>query len=176
MKSQWYAIAVAPNREAKVSQNIINRFKKRGISTENFELVSPEQEVVVQGKDGEKSRKSKLQLPGYLLVYTSNLKPEMVTEISRVAGVLGWLGNDETPTVMDAKDVEKMLGSSTEVVAGTAASFTIGDSIKVIDGPMTDFEAVILDISDDSLTLTVELEIFGKPTKTQVAASQVKRL
>jgi transcriptional antiterminator NusG len=171
MQAKWYALAVSPARENKVRQNILNRLQKRGITIPELALVCPEEEVFV-GRNQE--RKMRMKLPGYILIHCQQgLPPEGISMIANTAGVYEFLGGNDHPTELPSVEVNKMLGKS---VSGQEAPdlYNIGDEVQIIDGPFSDFPAVIKKISNDKRTVTVELEIFGRSTPAQLSVDQIR--
>lgn len=171
MHAKWYALAVSPGRENKVRQNILNRLEKRGITIPELSLVCPEEEVFVRRN---KERKMRMKLPGYILIHCrQGLPPEAISLIANTAGVYEFLGGNDHPTELPHAEVNKMLGKS---IAGEQAPdlYSVGDEVHIIDGPFSDFSAIIKDISADKRSVTVELEIFGRSTPAQLSVDQIR--
>lgn len=171
MLAKWYALAVTPGRENKVRQNILNRLEKRGIVIPELSLVCPEEEVFI-GRSRE--RKMRMKLPGYILIHCrQGLPAEGITSIADSAGVYEFLGGNDSPTELPHAEVNKMLGKSTAPEQAPSL-YNVGDQINIIDGPFSDFSALITEISADKRTVTVELEIFGRPTPAQLSVDQIR--
>jgi len=56
------------------------------------------------------------------------------------------------------------------------AQFTIGETVKVISGPLSDFSGEIAEINEDAAKLKVLVSIFGRETPVEVTYDQVKKL
>ena len=58
----------------------------------------------------------------------------------------------------------------------TQAQFSIGESVKVISGPLSDFSGEIAEINEDAAKLKVLVSIFGRETPVEVGYDQVKKI
>jgi len=58
----------------------------------------------------------------------------------------------------------------------TRAQFAIGETVKVVSGPLSDFSGEIAEINDDAAKLKVLVSIFGRETPVEVGFDQVKKL
>ena len=56
------------------------------------------------------------------------------------------------------------------------AQFSVGESVKVISGPMSDFSGEIAEINEDAAKLKVLVSIFGRETPVELAFSQVSKI
>ena len=77
-----------------------------------------------------------------------------------------------TETVQEMKDNQKI----SAVRAPSRAQFNIGESVKVISGPLSDFSGEISEINEDAGKLKVLVSIFGRETPVEVGYDQVKKI
>jgi transcriptional antiterminator NusG len=92
--------------------------------------------------------------------------------------VIGFLGGDN-PTPLRESEVNKILGKVDEMTEqGEILSnpFTIGESVKVMDGPFNDFTGVIEEINEEKKKLKVMVKIFGRRTPIELNYMQVEKL
>ena len=73
-------------------------------------------------------------------------------------------------------EVDRLLKKEVAVRERTRASFAIGESVKVISGPLSDFSGEISEINEDAARLKVLVSIFGRETPVEVGFDQVKKL
>ena len=66
--------------------------------------------------------------------------------------------------------------SDVAVRAPSRAQFSIGESVKVISGPLSDFSGEISEINQDASKLKVLVSIFGRETPVEVGFDQVKKI
>ena len=58
----------------------------------------------------------------------------------------------------------------------TRAQFSIGESVKVVSGPLSDFSGEISEINEDASKLKVLVSIFGRETPVEVGFDHVKKV
>ncbi len=58
----------------------------------------------------------------------------------------------------------------------TTVDYEVGETVKVISGPLADFEGAISDINVDQSRLKVMVSIFGRETPVELSFSQVSKL
>jgi transcriptional antiterminator NusG len=58
----------------------------------------------------------------------------------------------------------------------TRAQFDVGETVKVISGPLSDFSGEIAEINEDAAKLKVLVSIFGRETPVEVGYEQVKKV
>lgn len=176
---RWYALAVTPGRESKIRAKILDRLERRGITVPGLSLICPEEETVIDGADGEPQRKTRMSLPGYVLLHCRSMKEDAINQIAAVSGVIEFLGGNEHPTQLPPSEVTKILGtdgSSTVSRKTTQASlFSEGDSVRIIEGPLADFPGRIVSLNENSGVAKVEVEIFGRATSAEVKLRQLRR-
>ncbi len=67
-------------------------------------------------------------------------------------------------------------GPGAEQRAKPQAQYEIGETVKVISGPLSDFSGEIAEINDDAAKLKVLVSIFGRETPVEVGYDQVKKV
>jgi transcriptional antiterminator NusG len=106
------------------------------------------------------------------------LNADLVGTIIQIPNVIGFLGGDN-PTPLRESEVNKILGKVDEMTEqGEILSnpFTIGESVKVMDGPFNDFTGVIEEINEEKKKLKVMVKIFGRRTPIELNYMQVEKL
>jgi transcriptional antiterminator NusG len=170
---RWYALAVNSGQEKRIRERIFNRLEKSKINTRGITIVCPEEEVIIESEGKDPERKKRMSLPGYLLIYGGKLPETMVVEMNRVSGVLGFLGSGERPTPLKDEEVEKLVGQEGGSKKKGTRMFNPGDGVTIIEGPMTDFSGTILSVSETEAQ--IEVEIFGRSTKTSAPLRSLRR-
>lgn len=105
-------------------------------------------EKVIQIRNGKKIHKERVYFPGYIMIQ-ANLSGEIPHIIKSITNVIGFLGETKggDPVPLRQSEVNRMLGKvdelSLEADANVAIPFTIGDTVKVIDGPFNGFDGTI---------------------------------
>ena len=80
---------------------------------------------------------------------------------------------------MSQAEVNHMLGTVDEiqdVAEDVMIPFTIGENVKVIDGPFSGFDGVIEEVNSEKKKLKVMVKIFGRKTPLELSFMQVEKL
>ena len=90
---------------------------------------------------------------------------------------MNFLGN-ANPIPLSNEDVERMLATSTveEEAPVPEITFSIGDKVRVIEGPFSSFTAEILGIDTQRQRLSLSITIFGRSTPLELGFMGVERL
>jgi transcriptional antiterminator NusG len=133
---------------------------------------------VIETKDGQKVQTEKRVLPGYVLV-NMDLNDEAWTVVKNTPGVTGFVGAGAKPVPLAQGEVDRIL--HTGPAGGGAAvraqvEFTLGESVKVTSGPLSDFDGEIVDVNADQQKLKVLVDIFERQVPVELGFDQVKKL
>jgi transcriptional antiterminator NusG len=91
-------------------------------------------------------------------------------------GVTGFVGASNEPVPLTQPEVDRLLHREVAKQVATKAQFSIGESVKVISGPLSDFSGEISEINQDASKLKVLVSIFGRETPVEVGFDQVKKI
>jgi len=173
---RWYVVNTYSGHENKVKQNIEHRVTSLGQKRHLRQIVVPT-ETVTEIKDGQKESKEKRTMPGYVLV-NMELNEESWSLVKNTPGVTGFVGASNEPVPLTQPEVDRLLhrGDATATKVPTKAQFNIGESVKVISGPLSDFSGEISEINQDAAKLKVLVSIFGRETPVEVGFDQVKKI
>ncbi len=177
---RWYVVHTQSGYEKKVKQNLEARTSSMNMEERIHEVVIP-MEDVVDFKGGKKVVVQKKMFPGYLLV-RCELDDDSWYVIRNTPGVTGFVGQGAKPSPLPRKDVESFLSVSTETPEEVAqrakprAQFEIGETVRVKEGPFSDFSGEIIEINEDQLKVKVLVNIFGRETPVELDFSQVAKL
>ena len=114
-------------------------------------------------------------MPGYVLV-NMELDENSWSLIKGTPGVTGFVGASNEPVPLTQAEVDRLLHREVAVARPTRTQFTIGESVKVISGPLSDFSGEISEINEDASKLKVLVSIFGRETPVEVGYDQVKKI
>ena len=171
---RWYVINTYSGHENKVRQNLLHRVESMSQQDKIRRVVVPT-EKAVETKDGQKIEVEKRVLPGYVLV-----QMEMTDDawglVKNTPGVTGFVGSRNKPVPLSKPEVDRLLHRETAERPRTRAQFSIGESVKVISGPLSDFSGEIAEINEDAAKLKVLVSIFGRETPVEVGYDQVKKI
>jgi len=171
---QWFVINTYSGHENKVKANLEHRIVSMN-QAQRFRRVVVPTEQVIETKDGQKVQIEKRVYPGYLLV-NMDLNDDAWSVVKNTPGVTGFVGSRNKPVPLSKPEVDRLLHRETAERPRTQAQFAIGESVKVISGPLSDFSGEIAEINEDGAKLKVLVSIFGRETPVEVGYDQVKKI
>ena len=140
------------------------------------EILVPVEEVV-EMKAGQKNISERKFFPGYLLVQMDMTDESwhLVKSTPKVTGFVG--GRANKPTPITDKEVETILHQVQEGVEKPRPKvlFEAGESVRVKDGPFTDFHGNVEEVNYDKNKLRVSVLIFGRSTPVELDFGQVEK-
>jgi transcription termination/antitermination protein NusG len=171
---RWYAVNTYSGHENKVKHNLEHRVVSLNQKKNVRQVVIPT-EVVSELKDGQKVQKEQRTMPGYLLV-NMDMSDDSWGLVKNTPGVTGFVGAQNKPVPLSQVEVDRLLNRETAERPRTRAQFSIGESVKVVSGPLSDFSGEISEINEDAGKLKVLVSIFGRETPVEVGFDQVKKI
>ena len=171
---RWYAVNTYSGHENKVKQNLEHRVVSLGQERNVRQIVIPTEQVS-EMKDGQKVQTERRTMPGYVLV-NMELTDDSWQLVKGTPGVTGFVGASNDPVPLTQPEVDRLLHREVATKVATKAQFQIGESVKVISGPLSDFSGEIAEINEDASKLKVLVSIFGRETPVEVGFDQVKKI
>ena len=171
---RWYAVNTYSGHENKVKQNLEHRVVSLGQQRNVRQIVIPT-ENVSEMKDGQKIQIERRTMPGYVLV-NMDLNEDSWTLVKGTPGVTGVVGAQQKPVPLSQPEIDRLLNRETAERPRTRAQFSVGESVKVVSGPLSDFSGEISEINEDAAKLKVLVSIFGRETPVELAFDQVQKL
>jgi transcriptional antiterminator NusG len=185
---RWYVVNTYSGHENKVKSNLEHRAMTLGHRAALRQIVVPT-ETVTELKEGEKKNVEKRTMPGYVLVQM-NLNEDTWGLVRGTPGVTGFVGAGDEPIPLTQGEIDRLLkrggsaanaptqssGTPSAAARPRVSQFTIGESVKVISGPLSEFSGEIAEINEDAAKLKVLVSIFGRETPVEVGFDQVKKV
>ena len=171
---RWYVVNTYSGHENKVKHNLEHRVVSLGQERNVRQIVIPTEQVS-EMKDGQKVQIERRTMPGYVLV-NMDLNEDSWSLVKNTPGVTGFVGASNEPIPLTQGEVDRLLHREVAVRAPSRAQFNIGESVKVISGPLSDFTGEIAEINEDAARLKVLVSIFGRETPVEVGYDQVKKI
>jgi transcriptional antiterminator NusG len=167
----WYVIHTYSGYENKVKATLERIVENRGISEFIQEIEVP-MEDYTEIKDGKTKVVQRKIYPGYVLVKMV-LTDEIWYIVRNTRGVTGFVGPNSKPVSLSEEELALMgLESSWE----PEVDYDIGDSIKVISGPLESFIGTVEEINFDKKKVKVLVSMFGRETPVELELTQVMRI
>lgn len=82
------------------------------------------------------------------------------------------------PEPLRAQEVQDLLGQADRDAEGAGRfdiEYSVGESVRIIDGPFSDFSATIDEVKSDKRKLKVMVKIFGRKTPLELDYTQVEK-
>jgi transcriptional antiterminator NusG len=175
---KWYVVNTYSGHENKVRTTMERRIESLGLGRYFGEISIPT-ENVIEIKNGKKVPTTQRQFPGYLLI-NMDMNENTWQLVRQTPGVTQIVGSGDKPTPLSRAEVERLLhpGEAAEQreKVKTTVDYQIGETVKVIGGPLSDFTGSISDINVDQSRLKVLVSIFGRETPVELSFNQVAKL
>ncbi len=175
MAMHWYVLHALSGHENKVKNYIEIQAEINGIQDQIGQVVVPTEDTV-EMRDGKKKTTKRKFLPSYILI-EMELTSESQFFVSNVPGVTSFVGPGRRPERLKQVEVDRILGhiSESKEREVPAMKFNVGDKIKVIDGPFTDFSGEVEEVNPLKSKVKVTVSIFGRPTPVELDVLQVEK-
>ena len=185
----WYVINTYSGHEKKVEANLHQRFKSapEDVRYAFREVIVPTEMVNDTDKDGKKIQKEVRTLPGYLLVHMNMDNKNARLLVRDTPGVTNFVGPLGEPVPLSRAEMAKLVASKApDQVAATATAteektaptvhFELGEIVKVMSGPLSDFDGEITEINPEQQKLKVLVSIFERQVPVELPYDQVQKV
>lgn len=168
----WYVVHTQSGYENSVKRNLEHRITSMDVADKIFSVIVPTEEEI-EVKDGARRTVHKKVYPGYILV-EMKLDPQSWYVVRNTPRVTGFIGGDN-PVALEADEVKRIVTRKTEVPK-VKVGFQKGQSVRVIDGPFTEFVGLVDDIDQEKGKVRVMVSFFGRETPVTLDFLQVEKL
>lgn len=169
----WYVIHCYSGYENKVQRNLENRIESMSMQDYIFEVVVPSEEEI-ELRDGKRCTVERRIFPGYILVQM--LMTDDSWYVARnTPGVTGFVGSGNKPIPLRPEEVDKIMKRMEAETPKVRVSFRVGETVRIIDGPFTDFMGTVDEINTDRGTVKVLVSFFGRETPVELDFLQVEK-
>ncbi len=171
---KWYVVHVLSGHENKVKAYLESEVRRLGLQHKISNILVPT-ENITEMRDGKRKTKSKIFFPGYILMEMV-LDNETSYVISNTPGITSFVGSKNKPQPLRPDEIKRILGRVDEAKSREFMDvpFRVGDPIKVIDGPFTDFTGVVQEVNEEKNKVKVMVSIFGRSTPVELDFLQVE--
>jgi len=171
----WYIVQSYSSFEKKVEAAIKESITKKGLEEKIEQVLVPTHEIT-EVKKGKRVQRQKKYFPGYVLV-KMEMNKDLYHMIKNIKKVSGFLGPRGTPLPVSENEVNKILGEIKDGVLKpqSGLSFSIGEQVKVCDGPFASFNGLVEEVDEEKSRLKVSVSIFGRPTPVDLEYTQVEK-
>jgi len=174
VNAKWYVVHTYSGHENKVATNLKQRIDTMKLADKIFEIIVPTRNVVTV-KHGKKEEQKEKIFPGYILVKMV-LDDTSWLAVRTTQGVTAFVGAGNKPTPISEKEVDTILKFMQMEAPKYKASFSVGEAVKIVDGPFADFLGTIDNIDEEKGKIKVLVSIFGRETPVELDFLQVAKL
>ncbi|HET9619901.1 MAG TPA: transcription termination/antitermination protein NusG [Kofleriaceae bacterium] len=174
-EKKWYIVNTYSGHENKAKLTLLERVRNANLNEYFGEVLVPTESVmeVVKGQRRTTTRKF---FPGYMFVQMV-LDDRTFHLVKNTPKITGFLGGTK-PTAVPEREIT---GVQTNMSEGgkpkpkPRATFDVGDSVRVTDGPFANFSATVEEVKADKQKLKVSLSMFGRATSVELDFAQVEK-
>lgn len=175
MPKSWYAVHTIAGHENKVRDVLTRRAQVEGLwDYDIYEILIPT-ERELQTRNNKRYEIDKKVFPGYILIQM-NLSDEAYKLVKSTSGVTGFVQSGNRPVPMEDYEVRRIQTNLEASKETPKVAWNKGETIRVVEGPFSDFTGKIEDISTEKETLKVLINIFGRDTPVELNYNQVEKL
>lgn len=171
---RWYIIHTYSGYEERVKRSLEQRIRFMDAEDKIYQVVIPTEDEI-EIRSGQRRTVTKKIFPGYVLV-EMKLDDESWHVVRNTPGVTGFVGGGNKPTPLEEKEVKTILRQMEEGAPQVKVGFRKGESVRVVDGPFTDFIGTVDEINMAKGKVKVLLSLFGRETSVELDFLQVERL
>ena len=171
----WYIVHTYSGYENKVKESLAQRVEAMGMAEDIGEILIPMQDVV-EVRDGKRVVTAKKFFPGYLLVFME-MSDEAWHVVKNTPKVTGFVGAGNRPTPLSQAEVNRIVNQVSEAAEKPKPKleFSTGETVRIVDGPFSNFTGSVEEVNHDRSTLKVMVTIFGRSTPVELEFLQVEK-
>ncbi len=176
MAKQWFIIHTYSGFEHKVAESLKSRAQAFGFADKIGQVLIPTEEVI-EVRAGKKVTSKRLMYPGYVLV-EMEMNDDLWHAVKNTPRVTGFVGGGNTPVPLSATEVNDILyrQATSADRPRPKQTFEKGETVRITDGPFTNFSGKIDEVNSERNTLRVLVTIFGRATPVELEFGQVEKV
>ncbi len=176
MAKQWYVIHTQTGYEDRVKTSLEGKAKADSFKDLISQVLIPVEQVS-EVKAGKKKISQRKFFPGYLLV-EMELTDETWYLVKSIPGVTGFVGAGSRPLPLKGDEIDTILKQAKEAKEKPTPKviFEKGESVRVTDGPFTNFNGNIEEVNLAKGKVKIMISIFGRATPVELETWQVEKV
>ena len=174
MKGKWYVVHTYSGHEKRVAEFLMQRVKTMGLEAKIFDVFIPTQSKIRISR-GKKETIKERMFPGYILV-NMVLDDSSWLVVRTTQGVTGFVGAGRKPIPLPQKEVKTIKDFMKTRTPKYKTVFSIGEAVKIIEGPFADFLGTVESLDQDKGKVRVLVSIFGRDTPVELDFLQVSKI
>ena len=170
---KWYVLHTYSGYENKVRKSIETRIEALDLTDRVYEIVVPTQDEI-EIRSGQRHTVQKKVFPGYVLV-RMEMDDDTWYALRNTPGVTGFVNINNVPIPLPDSEVQGILKGMTAEAPKVKVSFSVGDTVRITDGPFADFRGEIDEINQEKGKIRVLVSFFGRETPVELDFLQAER-
>ncbi|MBQ7801176.1 MAG: transcription termination/antitermination factor NusG [Oscillospiraceae bacterium] len=168
--ARWYVVHTYSGYENTVKATIEKTVESRGLHDQILAVSIPLETVTEITESGVSKTYDRKVYPGYVLVkmFYSDDTWHVIKDVRGVTGFVGTSSNDPIP--LSEEEVYAMGVEKKEIIV----NYAVGDTVRILDGPLSSFTGTVDNIEVDNNTVTVIVSMFGRETPVEFELDQVE--
>lgn len=171
---QWFVIHTYSGYENRVKRNLEHRIATMDVADKIFAVVVPTEDEI-EVKEGQRRTVQRKVYPGYVLV-DMKLTDDSWYVVRNTPGVTGFVGNGTKPIPLEDDEIKRIFKQMKAETPRVKVGFQKGQSVRVIDGPFTEFVGVVDEVDQEKGKIRVMVSFFGRETPVTLDFLQVEKL
>ena len=167
-EAKWYVVHTYSGYENAVSAAILKAAENRRMQDLIEEVNIPVETITERTENGEKTTERKT-FPGYVFVKML-MTDESWHLVRSVRGSTGFVGSDGKAIPLTEQEILNLGVERHE----ETEQFSIGSSVKIIDGPLQGFMGTVEEVESAKNRLRVIVSMFGRETPVDLDYDQVE--
>ena len=173
-KAKWYVVHTSSGHEVRVMETLRQRVETMNLVGRVFEMLVPTQDRVII-RSGKKATIKEKIFPGYLLIKMILDDPTWLA-VRTTAGITGFVGAGNNPTPLSELEVSNIQKFVASPAPRFKTKFTVGEAVKITDGPFSDFLGTIHEMDEEKGKVKVLVSIFGRETPVELDFLQIQKI
>lgn len=165
VKSNWYILQVTSSQEKKVKNLITDTLNNHNYSHLCHQILLPTYTSRKYSSNEDKFLEKELVImPGYLAIKMI-FNSEVIKLISRLPGVIKFLGSKNQPILVKAKEINNLLSldsENTKTILNVLGYIRVDSNVIIKSGPFINFRGTVKKITGDECL--IEVYILGRST------------
>ena len=168
--ARWYVVHTYSGYENTVKATIEKTVESRHLQDVILAVSIPLETVTEITESGVSKTYDRKVYPGYVLVKMvySDDTWHVIKDVRGVTGFVGSSSNDPTP--LSEEEVYEMGVEKREIVV----SYSIGDTVRILDGPLSSFTGTVESIDVDNNAVNVIVSMFGRETSVEFELDMIE--
>ncbi|MBI2021385.1 transcription termination/antitermination factor NusG [Candidatus Daviesbacteria bacterium] len=174
-KAKWYVVHTYSGHENKVLANLKQKIESEHLEHKILDILVPTQDKI-EIRAGKKEQIKEKIFPGYILVKMI-LDDTSWLAVRTTPGVTSFVGIGNKPTSIPESEVKSIVTFMSQGAPATFKDvFLPNDTVKIIDGPFSEFIGKVDTVDKEKGKVRVLVSIFGRETPVELDFLQITKL